>query len=695
MAEPTPASYCLPGYLVDKFVSALEKELDPDELALMSSGRRRKALEDILGPDHAEQVNILFEKKLGLKNQQLGLARWVDQVSKAKPVIKKDMSSKIQKMDRLLNPTELADFKADLAKDELSFNVTAEQAKEIFDQSNKVENLKTAMKDTPDKSLERRAYGLAVQAMRENLQNMMPDNRGVMNHLVDWWNIPATAKTGFFHLSANLVQNWGMAGQKVWFESFPEMLKHFASEENSRNQKADMLGDSDWQVISSVIPFTDVSDRVPSEEMQSPILKKAFDALSEKTGAPNILQISSRAFTGTNNFVKWNTAKNYLTGARAAGLDVSMGSEVLQNLGTVVNNFTGRSSLLDKFDQLNPILRAVFWTPKKFVATVQKFNPIYYAKLDPFSRGKAFQNLVGSLMMTGATLGLAQMAGFKVGWDPDNQDYLKVTLPGGAEMDIPGSDFTFHRLMYRLARNGYYTATGRTDEIPPNQDDIHEVGRYIRGKFSMMTGTLFDGLWGNDPVGRPFSVTQKVRDDLYPILLDSGLDYFNSDSDKLNGSWPLVLSLFGAGLQSPRPAEMTGGLGFDPENPLAGPNSINFWGEPSNPFNPEPPNDIDKEANRLHFALHLPPNRINGQLLTHQQYLEYITDSGQHMKDTIEPMMNDPSWNEMSDTDKRGWFKIARDKGRSWAAADIGISSSGTDNDITQKAYDKKFGVQK
>lgn len=123
---------CLPSFVVDEFKKAISNgSITPDKLDKMSSEERRDFLGSIVGENNAKQVNALFEEKLLLKDQERGMVTWAKQVANLKPEVQKDLISKIQKLDRVLNPEEQKDFLADYAAKRLGTEVSMEEATKI------------------------------------------------------------------------------------------------------------------------------------------------------------------------------------------------------------------------------------------------------------------------------------------------------------------------------------------------------------------------------------------------------------------------------------------------------------------------------------------------------------------------------------------------------------------------------------
>ena len=89
------AGFCLPKFAADALKTKFKNgEISPEKLSDMTSAERRKVFE-FLGEENAKQTNALFESKLLLKNQQLGMVNWAKQILKLKPETLRDTLSKV------------------------------------------------------------------------------------------------------------------------------------------------------------------------------------------------------------------------------------------------------------------------------------------------------------------------------------------------------------------------------------------------------------------------------------------------------------------------------------------------------------------------------------------------------------------------------------------------------------------------
>lgn len=157
------AGFCLMPMAVDKFKAGLQSgKIDPAKLSEMTSEERNKFFEDYVGKPNAKDVNALFESKLLLKNQQQGFITWAKTVAGLKPSVQRDLISRIQRMDKVLDPADKQQFMKDLAAQKLGFGVTQEEAKTLSDMGKSLAESKAAA----DKAVADHGYTKASQDAR-------------------------------------------------------------------------------------------------------------------------------------------------------------------------------------------------------------------------------------------------------------------------------------------------------------------------------------------------------------------------------------------------------------------------------------------------------------------------------------------------------------------------------------------------
>lgn len=680
------AAFCLPKKETAAFIEALQNgTIDPEKLMDMSSAERHELFDKIVGPDNAREVNAQFEAKMLLKDQKKGLISWASKIAGLTDTTRSDIVAKISKLDRVLQPAEEKEFLADLAAKKLGVTVSADEAKGIFDLSQVAEAKRATMMADISNVDNRIAYGRALMDLQDEVEKLKPGHMSWSDRLIDVLNIPKSALTSVLHLSAPFVQGWGMmTTQRAW-QGFGQMFRYFASEENYKNLNAYIISHPDWPLArDGKLGITKLGDKLSMREeaIQSTLVEAANKWLSDKTGVPNLVRASGRAFTGYLNYVRFNRFTDLLNAARANGEDVRVGSPVVRDLAKVVNDFTGRGAIGkdDVYASVTPALNAAFFSPRKISATMEMFDPIRYLNpaISPTARIAAVRQLSGSLIATGAVLGLAKAMGANVSWDPRSSDFAKIDI-NGEKLDMTGGNSIYLRLLARLATNQEVTANGKLIQLgqgykPTTRADL--ALHYIRGKLSPIASAIADSLYGTDPVGRPFSVTQEMRDKLMPITMQSFLNYAQNDAGNTAAIIPALSAIFGVGLESPLPPLVKSGR--------------NVWGEPGS-FGPQAGDPVDQQFKTLGYTPGYPPETIRGVKLTDGEYDDYVRLSGRLAHMRLESLVEDLDWNARPGGQRLELMKHQIDVARKFAQSAIMMKEQGGSHDIMALATAAKL----
>lgn len=692
------AQFCLPQKYTAPFLAALrDGTLNTAALAAKTSAERRAVFAEHLGPENAKEVNALFESKLLLKNQRDGMIKWAQQLAGNKP-ISKSIEDQIQSLDKVLNPADQRMFLKDLADKKLGVDVTAAEAKQLLDAAKEASDLKTqVINSTNDRpgSPERIAWGRAQNKLTDMVDEMKPDPTGFWHWTNQILGIPKSALTSVFHMSAPLVQAWGMLGTKQWYQGFGKMFQYLASEENYQDLRAYIVSHPRYNLaVDGKLGLTNIGDKLSQREeaIQSSLLQQANTWLSDQTHLPNLIKASSRSFTGYLNFVRFERFQDLVTAADMNGEDIRPGSQTLKDLASVVNNFTGRADL-GRFEPAVGPLNSVFFALRKFVASFNMFSPTGgYLSSSPTARMAAVRQITGSILATFALTTLASQAGYKVDMNPVSQNFMKIQMPGGLKLDVTGGNAVYTRLLARILTNQMITSKGVSESLgtqgkggftTPSRADL--TIQYIRGKLSPVASMLADAMYGKDPIGNEFNVPMEVRNKLAPIPMQAFFHMADNYPADAVSILPAMSVVFGAGLEAPLPPLTRSGL-----TPFG--EGVSGWSDPKR-------TDLDDQLQSVGYSPSFPPKTINGIKLTDDQYHDYIKQAGVMSKMLLTNYLNTPGTQNLKNVNKLQDIKNLVNGARSAVQSKIILQSRGTQNDIMeqmkQKEVDKVLGNDK
>lgn len=510
------ANFCLPKEYTQKFLSALkEGKLDPQKLAGMDSAARRAAFAEHVGDMNAKQVNALFESKLLLKNQQLGIVNWAKSVGGLKPAALKDLVTKMSKLDKVLNPEEEKAFLADLASKKLGMDVTLKETKGISDLTKKATEAGDKYKETGTLA-DRIQYGLRQQELHDYVESL----KGTDKSLINIANLPKAIMTTL-DFSALLRQGWGMMSQPEFYKAIGPMLKYAFNEKGYREMQAEVLTRPTYPTMKAAgLRVAALADKLSQRE------EAYMSTLVDKI--PGI-RGSERAYVGFLTRLRADTFDKYIKFAELRGEDVSKGSQATKDIANMINDFTGSGNIGkgDKYGSAVAPLNTVFFSPRKISATLNMLNPERYVnpKISATARRGALRNIIGSVGITAGLLSIAHLFGTKTETDSTSSDFGKVVI-GNTHYDLTGGNGTYAILLSRLAQNKTKSSTtGKfytlgTGYKPTTRGDL-VIGKqsFLRNKLSPITSFVADWFYGGPKQGVPFKATDEILSRAYPLVI--------------------------------------------------------------------------------------------------------------------------------------------------------------------------------
>jgi hypothetical protein len=370
----------------------------------------------------------------------------------------------------------------------------------------------------------------------------------IMDALSNGLNVPRSLMSSF-DLSAPFRQGLFMAGRKEFWGAFKDMFKAFGSERafKALNDEIDARPTRDL-MSEAKLYLADPNHALGDREEQF------MSSWAEKI--PVIgrgVRASDRAYTGFLNKVRADVFDSILKNSEGAGIDIANDPKALKDLGSFVNNATGRGSLGKTLTTAGPLLNSLFFSPRLIASRVSLLNPAYYASLSPAIRKEAIRSLlhVGALATT--VTGLAAAAGLDVETDPRSSDFAKIRT-GNTRYDILGGFGQYITLGARLATNanktnGVVSPLGGGYGKPTRLDVLQRFGQ---SKLSPVAGFVADYLRGKTYTGEPFSVRSEAANVFTPLFLQDAKSVMD-EQGAAKGAAMSVPGLFGVGMNTYSP----------------------------------------------------------------------------------------------------------------------------------------------
>lgn len=361
-------------------------------------------------------------------------------------------------------------------------------------------------------------------------------------------NIPRSLMSSF-DLSAPFRQGLFMVGRKEFWGAFKDMFKAFGSERAFKALSDEIDSRPTRHLMDEAkLYLADPNHSLGDREEQF------MSSWAEKI--PLIgrgVRMSDRAYTGFLNKVRADVFDSILRNAEGAGIDIPNDPKALKDLGSFVNNGTGRGNLGKTLSTAGPMLNAMFFSPRLIASRVSLLNPAYYASLSPVVRKEAVRSLlhVGALATT--VTGLAAAAGLDVESDPRSSDFAKIKT-GNTRYDILGGFGQYITLGARLASNETKSngAVSKLGEGYGKPTRLDVVERFGQSKLSPVAGFVADYLRGKNYTGEPFSVRSEAANMFVPLFLHDAKAVMN-ENGAVKGAAMSVPGLFGVGMNTYSP----------------------------------------------------------------------------------------------------------------------------------------------
>ena len=529
-------AWCLIKKYTEEFKEKLKTgEIHPDILIGLDSAGRRNFFAQMFGEENAKHINALFESKILLKNQKQGYVTWAKKVSGITEPARGDLVSRINRLDKVLNPAEEKLFLEDLAAQKLGIGVTPEEAKRISELAKKTEELRKF----PEKRIE---YGNALLDFNDYVNSLNPKKASILQNVI---NLPKTLKSTL-DLSAPLRQGLPMITRKEWYVAFANMFRYALSEKAFRGLQADIISRPTYELMK------DGGLRVSS--LATKLDQREEEFMSQLVSKIPGLRGSERAYVGFLSRLRADVFDTLIKQAELAGEDIRKGSQAVKDIANFVNDFTGSGNIgiKDKYAGSVPWLNSALFSPRKISATVNMFNPERYLNpnISKTARKAALKQLVGLLGFATTALGLASMAGADVETDSNSTDFGKIKI-GNTRFDITGGNANYITLLSRIISGKTKSGKGKIYKLGEGYKGTTRgdlLLRFVRNKLSPMAGELVNLFEGSNFLGEKIKLTSEVRNTIEPMIISSFFDLIKEDKEMI--FFALLSELFGVGTQT-------------------------------------------------------------------------------------------------------------------------------------------------
>ena len=534
------ANFCLPKLAADTFKSKLKDgSINLQKLSEMSSEERRDFFKEIVGDTNSRQVNTLFESKLLLKNQQQGMITWARTVAGLKPAVLRDMISRIQKLDKVLNPVDQRHFLEDLAAQKVGTHVSFEEAQKIADLAKQVSTAKAFMESGGD----RLAYGKAKVDFGNYVSDLKDSNApsllekikspgGLLNELA------GTSKglKASLDNSAIFRQGWKtmFTNPGIWAknasQSFVDLVRQFGGKAVMDEVQADIQSRPNYDLMKKAkLDVGTTEEQFPSHLAEKiPLLGRVYKA-------------SEAAYTGFVYRTRADVFDKYINIAKTAGVDITDEAQ-LKPIGKLVNSLTGRGYLGEVGEKTASVANNVFFSPRFLKSNIDFLTAHQLQKgVTPFVRKQAAINLAKAVAGTASVLAIANaLKPGSVETDPRSSNFGKIKVRG-TTFDVSGGMASILVLGAKLATlSSKSSVTNKVTSLNSgkfgSQTGMDVVWNFTEGKFSPIAGAMRDYLKGQDFNGDKPTPLSTAYNLLTPLPIANAVKLYQSkDAPMLAG----------------------------------------------------------------------------------------------------------------------------------------------------------------
>jgi len=338
-----------------------------------------------------------------------------------------------------------------------------------------------------------------------------------------------------YDLSAPGRQGKALMLTKAYWTSFDDMFKSWGS------QRA---YDNVMESVNQHPNFQQVKDSVSGKMMPSLAERAGLNVggkeevlnsnIAEKY-LPGVKQ-SERAYSAFLTKLRADHFNTMLNDAREMGMNPDKNDVVLKQLGSFINDATGRGSL-GKLEKAAPILNELFFAPKLMASRVNMYkrwlNPMTYGSANPVVRQQALKSLLSTVGFGAAVGELARLGGAQVSNDPTSSDFRKVKI-GNTRID-PYSGFQQYAVGATRILTGESTSStsGKTTDLTAGrfgqQTRAKVASQFFQNKLAPVPSLIWSWMEGKDWDGKPFELKKAMLDRTVPIVMQDLADLYKAD----------------------------------------------------------------------------------------------------------------------------------------------------------------------
>jgi len=569
--------FCLQQQDAEKIKQAIRSgKLNPAKLVEMTSQQRRAFLADLVGTENAKEVNLAFEKKLLLVNQEKAMYDWAKDITGMSKEAKEATLQKIrdtyaEKKRRVYSPAENEKFLNEIVSDVYSkkfkTEVTLEEAQTITELSQDFKKAKAKTGDVTkwktedfvqtgskedailrgatETALNNYIGGLKAEANKVlfinpfKVRGLMEKARAV--------SVDAKISLKFIAQNARSVKAsvdnslWGRQGIKaffthptIWAKNFSKSFVDIGQVMKTGNKAGDAIIDAEKAEIYSRENYAK-GRYERGEKLDIGIKEEEFptSAPSKIPALGRLFKAAEVAYEAGAMRLRSDIADKTYSIAEQGGIDMTSELEI-GGINKMVNSMTGRGAL-GRVEGASEILNLALFAVKFFKSNLD----VLTAPFKLLSGESTFAKRRAAINTLKIVSGIATILIIANALDDDSVDFSAISAnfgkirAGNMRFDVTGGMSSLVILLARLATQSTKSSvTGITKQFGEGYGSttgMDAFWNFTENKFSPMFSVVKELVDQKTFEGEKPTVINQLQNLTVPIVIESGIDAYQKE----------------------------------------------------------------------------------------------------------------------------------------------------------------------
>lgn len=549
---------CIP----EQFIDDIEKIVDESPSSLV----RLQKLTDLFGgnSNSAQDINLLFEKKLLLKNQTDVVDKFIDSINglelEKKTKLKEDIARRMIDRTEQIQDDELLSIAKDIFDRKYDIDLKPEQVSIMNKLKKQAYDFGQLVDGTPDGSPERIAQASKVVELSEYLDSIINPEQSLgftatvkdilkktgqrfeglssYEKILEGGKITTEILTSAVYKSIQASMDFSFAlrqgfkvlgtNPKAWFDNVAAAFKPF---------KEIMTPQQKWQALHS-FKVNLVSRQLYKQALDSKlaigVIEEFFPTtLSEKIPLfGNLFKASNEAFTIFSQGARMSLFEDMVSKATKNGVELT--PELFKDFALVANSITGRGHLGD-YEKISGNINKLFYSGRFIKSQLDTFYLPFKPGLSPEARKVAIRSSLQTLSMFAGLMATASLF-TDVETDPRSSKFGKMKVPGSSDtwVDISGGLGSYITLASRVATQKSKSATtGKITKLNTGdygaRTSLDVVYDFLGNKLAPAPSVIKSYLKGKDFQGNKPTIASSVTGLVKPISAGNMVDIFENE----------------------------------------------------------------------------------------------------------------------------------------------------------------------